>query len=204
MVLQINRGVRYPLAPDPPSIVRESGQNPASAQASRSRARSQPPSSRQSEHRKILCWKDPPVHPVPRQASPSWDGRARSRAVSQLARRRGAGGCVNSEPGAERAAVPLPPRLASRLAWLDDVVRARRPKRLPIVLTRDEVREVISKLDGTPRLMAVLLYGSGLRLLECARLRVQDVDFAMNQMIVRDGKGAKDRVTSCQPWPRNH
>ncbi len=79
--------------------------------------------------------------------------------------------------------------------WLDEVVRARRPKHLPIVLTRDEVRAVISKLDGTPRLMAALLYGSGLRLLECARLRVQDLDFAMNQIVVRDGKGAKDRVT---------
>lgn len=85
--------------------------------------------------------------------------------------------------------------LHQELPWLDDVVRARRPKHLPIVLTRDEVRAVISKLDGTPRLMATLLYGSGLRLLECARLRVQDLDFAMNQIIVRDGKGAKDRVT---------
>ena len=55
--------------------------------------------------------------------------------------------------------------------------------------------EMISKLEGTARLMATLLYGSGLRLLECARLRVQDVDFAMNQIVVRDGKGAKDRVT---------
>jgi integron integrase len=85
--------------------------------------------------------------------------------------------------------------LHQELPWLDDVVRARRPKHLPIVLTRDEVRAVISKLDGTPRLMAGLLYGSGLRLLECARLREQDIDFAMNQIIVRDGKGAKDRVT---------
>src|SRR2546425_2114878 len=81
------------------------------------------------------------------------------------------------------------------LPWLDDVVRAKRPERLPIVLTRDEVRAVIFELDGTPRLMATLLYGSGLRLLECARLRVQDIDFATNQIIVRDGKGAKDRVT---------
>ena len=81
------------------------------------------------------------------------------------------------------------------LPWLEDVVRARRPKHLPVVLTRDEVKAVISKLDGTPRLMATLLYGSGLRVLECARLRVQDVDFAMNQIVVRDGKGAKDRVT---------
>src|SRR5215510_11635165 len=81
------------------------------------------------------------------------------------------------------------------LPWLEDVVRARRPKHLPVVLTRDEVRAVISKLQGTPRLMATLLYGSGLRVLECARLRVQDVDFAMNQIVVRDGKGSKDRVT---------
>jgi len=81
------------------------------------------------------------------------------------------------------------------LPWLDDIVRARRPKHLPVVLTRHEVRAVISKLDGTPRLMATLLYGAGLRLLECVRLRVQDLDFAMNQIIVRDGKGAKDRVT---------
>jgi integrase len=71
------------------------------------------------------------------------------------------------------------------LPWLDDVVRARRPKRLPIVLTRDEVRAIIFELDGTPRLMATLLYGSGLRLLECCRLRVQDVDFATNQIVVR-------------------
>jgi integron integrase len=81
------------------------------------------------------------------------------------------------------------------LPWLDEVVRAKRPNRLPIVLTRDEVRAVISELSGTPRLMATLLYGSGLRLLECCRLRIQDIDFAMNQITVRDGKGAKDRVT---------
>jgi integron integrase len=85
--------------------------------------------------------------------------------------------------------------LQQELPWLEDVVRAKRPKRLPIVLTRDEVRAVISELHGTLRLMATLLYGSGLRLLECCRLRVQDIDFTMNQIVVRDGKGAKDRVT---------
>ena len=79
--------------------------------------------------------------------------------------------------------------------WLDDVVRARRPKRLPVVLTRDEVRPIVTELQGTPRLMATLLYGSGLRLLECCRLRVQDIDFGMNQIVVRDGTGGKDRVT---------
>lgn len=79
--------------------------------------------------------------------------------------------------------------------WLDDLVRARRPERLPVVLTRDEVRQVLAGLDGAPRLMAYLLYGAGLRLLECCHLRVQDVDFVGNQITVRAGKGDKDRVT---------
>jgi integrase len=82
------------------------------------------------------------------------------------------------------------------LPWLDDVVRAKRPARLPVVLTRDEVRAVIRQLRGTPRLMAILMYGSGLRLLECARLRVKDVDFGRHQIVVRAGKGDKDRITT--------
>ena len=86
--------------------------------------------------------------------------------------------------------------LEQEVPWLDDVVRARRPVRLPVVLTRDEVRAVLRQLRGTPRLMAILLYGSGLRLLECARLRVKDVDFGRNQVIVRAGKGDKDRTTT--------
>ena len=77
--------------------------------------------------------------------------------------------------------------LGVELPWLDDVVRAKRPLRLPVVLTRDEVRAVLQRLDGVPRLMAILLYGAGLRLLECCRLRVKDVDFATNQITVRDG-----------------
>ena len=85
--------------------------------------------------------------------------------------------------------------LGLELPWLDDVVRAKRPQHLPVVLTRDEVRAVLQRLDGVPRLMAVLLYGAGLRLLECCRLRVKDVDFATNQILIRDGKGHKDRVT---------
>jgi site-specific recombinase XerD len=84
--------------------------------------------------------------------------------------------------------------LRQDLPWLDDVVRAKRPARLPVVLSRDEVRAVIHHIDGTPRLMALLLYGAGLRLLECARLRVKDVDFSRNQVVVRGGKGDKDRV----------
>jgi integron integrase len=85
--------------------------------------------------------------------------------------------------------------LGQDLPWLNDVVRAKRPRHLPVVLTRDEVRAVLEGLDGTPRLMAQLMYGAGLRLLECAHLRVKDVDFATNQLVVRSGKGDKDRIT---------
>jgi len=87
------------------------------------------------------------------------------------------------------------PVLGVELPWLDELVRAVRPERLPVVLSRDEVRAVLLVLRGTPRLMAVLLYGAGLRLLECARLRVKDLDFAANQIVVRSGKGDRDRVT---------
>ena len=85
--------------------------------------------------------------------------------------------------------------LAQELPWLDDIVRAKRTARLPVVLTRDEVRAVIRQLRGVHRLMAILLYGAGLRLLEAARVRVKDVDFARNQIMVRGGKGDKDRAT---------
>jgi len=85
--------------------------------------------------------------------------------------------------------------LGQDLPWLDSVVRAKGPQRLPVVLTRAEVRAILQHLQGMPWLMALLMYGAGLRLLECARLRVQDVDFATNQIVVRAGKGNKDRVT---------
>jgi integron integrase len=85
--------------------------------------------------------------------------------------------------------------LEQDLPWLDDLVRARRPEHLPVVMTRDEVLAVLQHLQGIPRLMALLFYGSGLRLLEACRLRVQDLDFGANLIVVRNGKGAKDRVT---------
>jgi integrase len=81
------------------------------------------------------------------------------------------------------------------LGRLEGVVRARRPRRLPVVLSRQEVRAVLDGLEGTPRLVCALLYGAGLRLLECLRLRVKDVDFQRHEITVRDGKGGKDRVT---------
>ncbi|SEH07966.1 Tyrosine recombinase XerC [Candidatus Venteria ishoeyi] len=76
-----------------------------------------------------------------------------------------------------------------------NAVRARKKARLPVVLTKDEVRRVISVMSGQYQLMAKLMYGSGLRLMECLRLRVQDVDFGMNELIVRDGKGGNVRIT---------
>jgi integron integrase len=79
------------------------------------------------------------------------------------------------------------------LPWLDDLVRAKRPARLPVVLSRDEVAAVLSHLAGMRWIMATLLYGTGLRLLECAHLRVKDVDFGQNEIIVRAGKGDRDR-----------
>ncbi|HET6204510.1 MAG TPA: integron integrase [Planctomycetota bacterium] len=78
---------------------------------------------------------------------------------------------------------------------LEGIVRAKRPQRLPVVLTREEVRALLGHLDGECRLMASLLYGSGLRLMECCRLRVKDVDLERREIVVRSGKGEKDRVT---------
>ena len=85
--------------------------------------------------------------------------------------------------------------LEQDLPWLDDVVHAKRTVRLPVVLTRDEVRAILRQLRGTQRLIAILLYGAGLRLLEALGLRVKDVDFARKQIMVRAGKGDKDRAT---------
>jgi integron integrase len=81
------------------------------------------------------------------------------------------------------------------LPWLDEVQRAKKPQRLPVVFTRDEVKALLARLEGTTWLMAMLTYGSGLRLLECLRLRVKDIDFHYKQLVVRDAKGQKDRVT---------
>ena len=85
--------------------------------------------------------------------------------------------------------------LKQEIGWLDSVERAKKPARLPVVLTRDEVHKIFAHLNGTHRLMAGLLYGSGLRLMECVRLRVKDLDFGYARITVRDGKGGKDRVT---------
>ncbi len=79
--------------------------------------------------------------------------------------------------------------------WVDDIERVKKPQRLPVVFTRQEAKTMLNHLRAETWLMASLLYGSGLRLMECVRLRVKDVDFDKSQIIVREGKGNKDRVT---------
>lgn len=81
------------------------------------------------------------------------------------------------------------------LPWLENVVRAKRPRRLPVVLSQAEAQRLLAVMDGRPWLLASLLYGTGMRLMECLRLRVKDVDFERHEITVRDGKGGKDRHT---------
>lgn len=85
--------------------------------------------------------------------------------------------------------------LGIQLPWLDNVIRAKKPQRLPTVLSKNEVSRVLERMDGNYGLMARLLYGTGMRLMECCRLRVKDIDFDRAEIMIRDGKGAKDRVT---------
>lgn len=81
------------------------------------------------------------------------------------------------------------------LPWLDGIRKAKRPRRLPVVLTREEARALLARMEGTHGLMARLLYGTGMRLMECLRLRVKDVDLARREVVIREGKGGRDRVT---------
>ena len=85
--------------------------------------------------------------------------------------------------------------LRIELPWMNEIVRARRPRRLPVVLTRAEVHALLANLDGTHALMAKLMYGTGMRLTEFLCLRVKDVELARREVVVRQGKGAKDRLT---------
>lgn len=83
--------------------------------------------------------------------------------------------------------------LKKDLPFIEGIERAKRPERLPVVFTQAEVREVLARLDGVNYLIATLLYGAGLRLMDALRLRVKDIDFERNEIIVREGKGEKDR-----------
>jgi integron integrase len=118
--------------------------------------------------------------------------------LSDLANRRGVSASTQNQ-AASALLFLYRSVLAMPLSPDGTLVRAKRARRLPTVLTRSEVRSVLSRLDGAHRLIALLLYGSGMRLLECLRLRVKDVDFAGRSLLVRDAKGSKDRVV---PLPR--
>ncbi|MGK9067191.1 integron integrase [Stutzerimonas chloritidismutans] len=85
--------------------------------------------------------------------------------------------------------------LKQDLPWLSEIVRAKKPARLPVVLSQQEVQHVLDRLEGDVGLVAGLLYGAGMRLMEGVRLRVKDIDFSRREIIIRDGKGQKDRVT---------
>jgi integron integrase len=85
--------------------------------------------------------------------------------------------------------------LGQVLPWMDDVIRAKKPQRLPVVLSKQEVAKILDHMQGTYGLIARLLYGTGMRIMECCRLRVQDIDFDRGELLIRNGKGAKDRVT---------
>jgi len=82
-----------------------------------------------------------------------------------------------------------------KLEWLENVIRAKRPKRLPVVLSRLEVTQLLNRIQGTNGLIARLLYGTGMRQMECLRLHVKDIDFHYRQITIRSGKGNKDRIT---------
>ncbi|MGZ5084837.1 MAG: integron integrase [Usitatibacter sp.] len=86
--------------------------------------------------------------------------------------------------------------LGIELPWLDEVVRAKRPKRIPVVLERDEVQSLLASMRGENALMARLMYGTGMRIGECVALRVKDLNLVRHELVVRDGKGGKDRVTT--------
>lgn len=98
--------------------------------------------------------------------------------------------------------------IKKEIGWLDNIVRAHNSRRLPVVFTKDEVGRIFSFLEGTPKLICSLLYGSGLRLGEALRLRIKDIDFEKNQILVREAKGNKDRITtlplSIIPELKNH
>ena len=138
---------------------------------------------------------DAPVHPVPWPASPREMGAREITAfLTQLAVHRRVSASTENQALAALLFVHGQ-GLGHPPERLEGLVRGRRPARLPVVLTAGEVARVLVVMNGTTRLMAAMLYGSGLRLLECCTLRVKDIDLERLEVTVRDGKGRRDRVT---------
>jgi integron integrase len=149
----------------------------------------------QPPDREGVCRLDQALHLLPWHAASGPDGRARGHAVlSDLAVRRRVSASTQNQ--AFSALIFLYREVLGRpLDGLNEGVRAKRPEQLPVVLSRSEVQRTLDRLRGPSWLVASLLYGSGLRLLECLSLRVKDVDLGRGEVTVRNGKGQKDRVT---------
>ena len=159
---------------------------------SRPRRHSRPPL--QPPNRGGLCLLDSALHRLSWKRHPRELGEAEVSAfVSNLATR---GVSASTQNQALSAVLFLyEVILGQRVPWMNTIVRAQRPVRLPVVLSRAEVSALLSRLRGPVALMASLMYGAGLRLLECAELRVKDINFDRGELTIRDGKGGKDRVT---------
>jgi integron integrase len=137
---------------------------------------------------------DQTVHLFPQQASSRRDDGTGDSSVSFQLGNRIEGERLDTKPSSKRAAVSSP-SLTKEIGYVNGVVRAKKAPRLPVVLTRGEIQALLSYLSGSEKIMATLLYGAGLRLMECCRLRVKDMDLSQNQIVVRAGKGDKDRYT---------
>ena len=130
-----------------------------------------------------------------RQTPPERSGRSRSHGISEPSRGERDVAAATQNQALSALLFLYKEALGQPLPWLENLDRAKRPARLPTVLTRAEAHRLLANLHGARWLMASLLYGAGLRLRECLKLRVKDVDFGYRQILVRDGKGGKDRVT---------
>lgn len=165
------------------------------AQAPRSCPTGHAYSSSQSTNRDVVRLVDSAVHHLSRKATSVDAWRPRRRDIPVVAGHRADGECLDAEPGAQRDSLLYKDVLHADLGPIERVVRAVVPKRLPVVLSRPEVQAILDRLDGVMWIIGALLYGAGLRLQECLDLRVKDLDFDRSQIVVRRGKGQKDRVT---------
>jgi integrase len=162
----------------------------------------------QSTHRRGVRGLVSPVHSVPPDTPSGGDGPRRNRRLRVAPCRSGTRERIHTNQALSALLFLYREVLGRPFGRVDGIVHAKRPKRLPVVLTRDEIRALLSKLHGTSWLVTWLLYGTGLRLFECLELRVKDIDVERCQVVLRRGKGQKDRVTvlpsSGQPRIEEH
>jgi site-specific recombinase XerD len=135
------------------------------------------------------------LHLLPPSTPPGGDGGTRDQRLSYASGDRRQGERPTQNQALSALLFLYRHVLAREIGDLGEVIRARKPKRLPVVMTREEAKAVLGHLRGDKWLMASLMYGAGLRLMECLCLRVQDMDFTRSEITVRGGKGAKDRIT---------